>query len=56
MAGGKGCIRGTVAGVLILGIVSTILDFWHISPALQGTVKGLVILISVLTQRKQKAK
>lgn len=56
MAGGKGCIRGTIAGVLILGIVSTILDFWHISPALQGTVKGLVILISVLTQRKQKAK
>ena len=56
MAGGKGSIRGTIAGILILGIVSTILDLWHISPALQGTVKGLVILISVLTQRKQKAK
>lgn len=56
MAGGKGCIRGTIAGVLILGIVSNILDFWHIPSELQGTVKGLVILISVLTQRKQKGK
>ncbi len=56
MSGGRGCIRGTIAGILILGIVTNVLVFWQISAYLQGSVKGLVILISVLTQRKQKAK
>lgn len=54
MSGGKGTLRGTLAGVLILGIVSNILDLWGINVSLQGMVKGLVIIISVLIQRKGK--
>jgi len=52
MSGGRGTLRGTLAGILILGIVSNILDMWGVSATLQGLVKGLVIIISVLIQKK----
>ena len=52
MNGGKASIWGTLAGILILGIVSNVLDMWGISVTLQGTVKGLVIIIAVMMQRK----
>ncbi len=55
MSGGRGSLWGTLGGVLILGIVSNILDMWGVSVNLQGTVKGLVIIISVLIQRKDHA-
>jgi ribose transport system permease protein len=51
MSGGKGTIWGTVVGVLILGIVNNMLNMWGVSPFLQGTVKGAVILAAVLIQR-----
>lgn len=52
MNGGKSSVWGTLAGILILGIVSNVLDMWGIPVTLQGTVKGLVIIIAVLMQRK----
>lgn len=52
MNGGKASVWGTLAGILILGIVSNVLDMWGISVTLQGTVKGLVIIIAVMMQRK----
>ena len=55
MNGGKASIWGTLAGILILGIVSNVLDMWGISVTLQGTVKGLVIIIAVMIQRKTTA-
>ena len=55
MNGGKASVWGTLAGVLILGIVSNVLDMWGISVTLQGTVKGLVIIIAVMIQRKTTA-
>ncbi|MCL1921563.1 MAG: ABC transporter permease, partial [Kiritimatiellaeota bacterium] len=51
MSGGKGTVWGTVVGVLILGIVNNMLTMWGVSPFLQGTVKGMVILTAVLIQR-----
>lgn len=53
MSGGRGTVAGTLAGVLVLGIVSNILDLWGVNVSLQGTVKGLVIILSVLIQRKR---
>lgn len=53
MSGGRGTVAGTLAGVLILGIVSNILDLWGVNVSLQGTVKGLVIILSVLIQHKR---
>ena len=54
MSGGKGSIFGTLAGIFILGIVSNILDMWGVSVNLQGAVKGLVIIIAVLIQKKER--
>ena len=54
MTGGKATVSGTLAGVLLLGIVSNVLDMWGISVNLQGAVKGLVIIIAVLIQYRRK--
>lgn len=53
MSGGKGSIWGTVVGAIILGIINNMLNLMGVSPYLQGTVKGLVILIAVLMQFKR---
>lgn len=53
MSGGRGTLWGTLAGVLILGVVSNVLDMWGVSVNLQGAVKGLVIIAAVLIQRKE---
>ncbi|MDR0932715.1 MAG: ABC transporter permease [Victivallales bacterium] len=54
MTGGRATVTGTLAGILLLGIVSNVLDMWGISVNLQGAVKGLVIIIAVLIQYKRK--
>ena len=53
MSGGRASVWGTLAGVLILGIIATALDLWSISANLQGTVKGLIIILSVLLQYRR---
>ena len=52
MSGGRGSIWGTLAGVFILGIIGNVLDLWSISAYLQGTVKGIIIIMAVLLQYK----
>ena len=54
MSGGSGTIWGTVIGAIILGIVNNMLNMLGVSPYLQGTVKGLVIIGAVLIQRQKK--
>lgn len=53
LSGGKGSIWGTVIGAVILGIINNMLNMLGVSPYLQGTVKGFVILIAVLAQYKR---
>jgi ribose transport system permease protein len=50
MAGGAGTVLGTVLGAVILGIINNMLNMMGVSPYLQGTVKGLVIILAVLLQ------
>lgn len=50
MSGGKGSIVGTVIGAIILGIINNMLNMLGVSPYLQGTVKGVVIIAAVLMQ------
>lgn len=52
MSGGKGTIVGTVIGVLILGVVGNMLNLLQVSTYLQGLVKGLIIIVAVLVQRR----
>jgi ribose transport system permease protein len=54
MSGGSGTIHGTVIGAIILGIINNMLNMLGVSPYLQGSVKGLVIILAVLLQYKKK--
>lgn len=54
MSGGSGTVVGTVIGAIILGIVNNMLNMLGVSPYLQGTVKGLVIIGAVLIQHKKR--
>jgi len=51
--GGRGNVWGTIVGVVILGIINNMLNMLGISPYLQGTVKGLVIISAVYMQRQK---
>ena len=53
LSGGTGSILGTLIGAIILGIVNNMLNLLGVSPYLQGTVRGLVIIGAVLIQRKR---
>ena len=53
MSGGAGTMSGTVIGAITLGIINNMLNMLGVSPYLQGTVKGLVIIGAVLIQRKK---
>ncbi|HCO70001.1 MAG TPA: ribose ABC transporter permease, partial [Mesotoga infera] len=53
MTGGSGSILGTVIGAITLGIINNMLNMLGVSPYLQGTVKGVVIIGAVLIQRKR---
>jgi len=54
LSGGSGSIIGTLIGAIILGIVNNMLNMMGVSPYLQGTVKGFVIIGAVLIQRQRK--
>lgn len=54
MSGGRATVPGTLAGVLLLGVVSNALDMFGVSVYLQGMVKGLIIIVAVLLQYKRK--
>ncbi len=54
LSGGSGSIVGTLIGAVILGIVNNMLNMMGVSPYLQGTVKGLVIIGAVLIQRGRR--
>ena len=55
MSGGSGTISGTVIGAIILGIINNMMNMMGVSPYLQGTVKGLVIILAVLLQYQRKS-
>jgi ribose transport system permease protein len=48
MSGGVGTIPGTLAGVLILGMISNGLNLLHVNPFFQYVAKGLIILFAIL--------
>ncbi|WP_235753943.1 ABC transporter permease [Psychrobacillus sp. INOP01] len=53
MTGGRGKIIGTLFGVLILGILNNMMNLMNVSPYLQGFVKGLIIIIAVVFQKRE---
>ena len=54
LTGGKGKISKTIVGALIMGVLSNALNLLDVSSYYQMMVKGVVILIAVLLDRKNK--
>ena len=54
LEGGRGYVVGTVIGVVLMGVLNNVLNLMDVSPFLQGFVKGLIIIVAVLVQRKEK--
>ena len=53
MNGGRGKIQGTLVGVLIIAVLNNGLNILGVSSYYQDVVKGLVILVAVLSDRKR---
>ena len=53
LAGGKGRISGTLIGALIIGTLNNGLNILNVSSFYQQVVKGVVILLAVLMDRKK---
>ncbi len=52
MAGGKGKVHNVVIGALIIGTISNGLDILNVSSYWQQIVKGIIILVAVLVDRR----
>ncbi|WP_110928792.1 ribose ABC transporter permease RbsC [Bacillus massiliglaciei] len=55
LSGGKGLIVGTLIGALIIGTLNNGLNLLGVSSFYQMVVKGIVIIIAVLLDRKKSA-
>ncbi len=53
MSGGRGKIYGTLIGVLIIAVLNNGLNILGVSSYYQDVIKGFVILIAVLSDRKR---
>lgn len=53
MNGGRGKIYGTLIGVLIIAVLNNGLNILGVSSYYQDVIKGLVILVAVLSDRKR---
>lgn len=54
LSGGTGFVLPTVLGAIILGILDNILVLMNVNPFISNVVKGIVILLAVLVDRKFK--
>lgn len=54
MAGGAGMVAGTVAGALVVGIINNIMNLAGVSVYYQSIVKGLIIFLAILLDKKTR--
>ncbi|MGM9933197.1 ABC transporter permease subunit [Pradoshia sp.] len=55
LTGGRGWIFGTLVGVLIIGVLNNGMNLIGVSSFFQQVVKGVVILLAVMLDRKKQA-
>jgi len=51
LAGGRGTIAGTVAAVLLLGVISNVLNLLEVSAFVQTFAKGLIVVGAIVATR-----
>ncbi|MET9480687.1 ABC transporter permease [Streptomyces sp. NPDC006638] len=56
LAGGKGSVRATFAGVLVLALINNLLNLYDVQSFWQQVLKGLIIVAVILVQRTGKAR
>jgi inositol transport system permease protein len=54
LSGGVGSMAGTIVGVLIIGVMNNGLDLLGVSSYWQQIVKGMIIILAVLLDKKAK--
>ena len=54
LSGGTGYVLPTVAGAMIMGIIDNILTLMNVNPHATSIVKGVVILLAVILDKKVK--
>jgi Ribose/xylose/arabinose/galactoside ABC-type transport systems, permease components len=54
MSGGTGTLVGTLAGALIMAVANNLLNLINADPFLQIGIKGMIVIVAVLVQRKEK--
>jgi ribose transport system permease protein len=52
--GGVGTVDGTMIGILLFGMINSVLNLVGISPYWQGTIKGVLILLAVALSQIQR--
>ncbi|GGA65454.1 ABC transporter permease [Ornithinibacillus halotolerans] len=55
MLGGRGFILGTVYGMLIIAVMNNLLNLFGVPPFLREAFKGVIVIVAVLLQRKEKS-
>ncbi|XID96251.1 ABC transporter permease [Paenibacillaceae bacterium WGS1546] len=53
--GGEGGIRGTVIGAAIVVVIANMLNLLGVTPFTQQIVKGLIIVLAVLLERRRRS-
>jgi ribose transport system permease protein len=53
-AGGEGSITGTIIGAMIIGVLNNGLNLMNVSPFYQSIIRGAVILLAVLLDKKDR--
>jgi ribose transport system permease protein/putative xylitol transport system permease protein len=56
LSGGIGTVQGTIAGVLLLGIMANALNLFGVSPYWQPAITGIIILAAVGIDSYQRSK
>lgn len=51
LAGGRGSVAGTVAAVLLLGVISNVLNLLEVSAFVQTFAKGLIVVAAIVATR-----